>query len=133
MNQYHSHRPRRNRLYRSRDRRLVAGVCGGLAEHFNFSVAGVRLLVILLALVTGPGLFIWLLLYAVMAFMLREQPLERFTSTEQEEFWNLCQSSRPAALATLRRRFEALETRLQRMETIVTRPDFDLRDQYRNL
>ncbi|EKD73688.1 MAG: stress-responsive transcriptional regulator [uncultured bacterium] len=45
------------RLYRSRKWRMIAGVCGGLAEYFNLDPAWIRIIFILLALL-GLGTFI---------------------------------------------------------------------------
>ena len=61
------------RLYRSRTRRMVAGVCGGLAEYFNVDETIVRLGVALMTVVTGfvPGV----LLYFVAAVIMPEGPL----------------------------------------------------------
>lgn len=125
--------PHRNRIYRSRKSRVILGVCGGIAEHFDFPPAAVRLLLVLLALFTGPMLLIWILLYFVAGAMIREAPPEPFETSDQEEFWNTCRTSRPAALRQIHRRYQILDKRLQRMETIVTRPQFDLEDEYRDL
>ena len=43
------------RLYRSRTQRMIAGVCGGMAEYFNMDPTWVRLIAILL-LFLGVGL-----------------------------------------------------------------------------
>lgn len=45
------------RLYRSRNQRVIAGVCGGLAEYFNLDPTWIRLGFILLSLL-GVGLFV---------------------------------------------------------------------------
>ncbi len=45
------------RLFRSRNQRVIAGVCGGLAEYFNLDPTWIRLLFILLSLL-GVGLFV---------------------------------------------------------------------------
>ena len=56
-----------NQLHRSRDRRLVAGVAGGLAESFHLPVWLVRLLFILALLPGGiPGLLIYVVLWVVL-------------------------------------------------------------------
>lgn len=57
------------RLYRSRTDRMVAGVCGGLAQYFNIDVTLVRL-VFLLLLVFGGGGF---LIYIVLAIVVPEE------------------------------------------------------------
>jgi phage shock protein C len=57
------------RLYRSRTDRMVAGVCGGLAQYFDIDVTLVRL-VFLLLLVFGGGGF---LIYIVLAIVVPEE------------------------------------------------------------
>ncbi|HHW26126.1 MAG TPA: PspC domain-containing protein [Firmicutes bacterium] len=56
------------RLYRSTTRRMVAGVCGGLAEYFNIDETIVRLGVALMTVVTGfvPGLVFYFLAAIIM-------------------------------------------------------------------
>ncbi len=53
-------------LRRSRDNRVVAGVCGGLAEFFGISTFWFRL-AFLLALVPGgvPGILVYLLMVMI--------------------------------------------------------------------
>ena len=51
------------RLYRSRTDRKLAGVCGGLAQYFNTDVTLLRVLFVVLALLGGPGLVIYLLMW----------------------------------------------------------------------
>jgi phage shock protein PspC (stress-responsive transcriptional regulator) len=57
----------RPRLRRSRDR-LIAGVCGGLAEWLGWDPTLVRLLYVLgsLASAAFPGLLVYLVLWFVM-------------------------------------------------------------------
>jgi phage shock protein C len=59
------------RLYRSRTNRKLAGVCGGLAQYFNTDVTLIRVLFVVLALLGGPGLVIYLVLWIVVP----EEPL----------------------------------------------------------
>ncbi|WP_244303260.1 ATP-binding protein [Leucobacter coleopterorum] len=49
-------------LTRSRDDRIIAGVCGGLAAHLSLPVVAVRIAVLVLALFGGAGtlLYLWL-------------------------------------------------------------------------
>jgi phage shock protein C len=53
------------RLYRSKTNRMIAGVCGGLAEHFNIDPTIVRIIIIALAIAGGPGILIYILLWIV--------------------------------------------------------------------
>lgn len=58
---------RQNRLVRSADDRVIAGVAGGLAEYFGLKNATVvRLFFVLLALSSGFGGFVYILLWLVM-------------------------------------------------------------------
>jgi phage shock protein C len=61
-------RPVAPSLYRSRTNRVFAGVCGGIAEHFNAEPSAVRLLTVLIAVLTG--LIPVVLLYLVAAIFL---------------------------------------------------------------
>jgi phage shock protein C len=60
-----------DRLYRSRDERVLAGVAGGVAEMLDTDPALVRIAWVLLAFLTG-GLA--LLVYIVMAIVVPERP-----------------------------------------------------------
>ena len=51
-----------NKLYRSRDNRWIAGVCGGLADFFGLSPKVVRIICALLIMVYGSGLIIYIML-----------------------------------------------------------------------
>jgi phage shock protein C len=59
------------RLYRSRTNRKLAGVCGGLAQYFNLDATLIRVLFVVLALLGGPGLVIYLLMW----ILVPEKPL----------------------------------------------------------
>lgn len=52
------------KLYRSRTDRMLGGVCGGLAEYFGIDSMIVRLLALIL-LFTGPGLFVYLVMWII--------------------------------------------------------------------
>ena len=41
------------KLYRSQKQKMIAGICGGLAEYFNIDVSLARLLFVALALLTA--------------------------------------------------------------------------------
>ena len=56
----------RNVLRRSRDNRVIAGVCGGLGEFFGISAIWFRLVFLILALPGGlPGILPYLILWFV--------------------------------------------------------------------
>jgi phage shock protein PspC (stress-responsive transcriptional regulator) len=55
-------------LKRSRDQRIIAGVCGGIAEWLGWSATGVRILYVVLSLLSAafPGILVYLILWIVM-------------------------------------------------------------------
>ena len=60
----------RERLYRSRDDRMLFGVAGGMARYFKVDAAIVRLVWVLLFIAAGAGI----LLYIVAAIVIPEEP-----------------------------------------------------------
>ncbi|MBV8236366.1 MAG: PspC domain-containing protein, partial [Acidimicrobiia bacterium] len=58
-------RTEQRRLYRSTDERIVAGVCGGLAEHLDIDVRAVRIAFAVLAFVGGSGLVLYAAFWAI--------------------------------------------------------------------
>ncbi|MFG1941420.1 PspC domain-containing protein [Nonomuraea sp. NPDC048826] len=57
-------------MYRSREHRMLAGVCGGLADRFGLSPTLVRVLWLILSLFPGP---MWVV-YIVMWILVPEEP-----------------------------------------------------------
>jgi phage shock protein C len=54
------------RLYRSRKDRVIAGVCGGLAEYFNIDPVIMRIIAVILLLPGGlPGIVPYIILWVV--------------------------------------------------------------------
>jgi phage shock protein C len=51
------------RLYRSREERMLAGVCGGLGNYFTVDPTLVRVLFVLFGLVGGGGILAYLILW----------------------------------------------------------------------
>jgi phage shock protein PspC (stress-responsive transcriptional regulator) len=69
----------KNKLYRSDKDRMLFGVCGGLAKYFGIDSSLMRIIVVLLAIVTGG---VGVLIYFIMAFIV---PLEGSTKTTPRE------------------------------------------------
>jgi phage shock protein C len=53
------------RLYRSNEHRMIAGVCGGLAEYFDMDPTIVRLIVVAAALAAGTGVLAYILAWII--------------------------------------------------------------------
>lgn len=64
-------------LYRSRDG-IIAGVCGGIADYFDFSSFWVRFVAVVLLICTG----LWpiVALYVIAALMMKKEPYVRWES-----------------------------------------------------
>ena len=58
----------KNRLYRSSENKMIAGVCGGLAEFFGLDPSLVRLVFVLLALLGGHGLLVYIILWIIVPY-----------------------------------------------------------------
>lgn len=49
------------KLYRSERNRMIAGVCGGLAEYWDIDPTLIRLLWVLVSLVVGSGILLYII------------------------------------------------------------------------
>lgn len=109
-------------LYRSRQGKIF-GVCQGLADYFDLSVGWVRCFVVCAALFTG----FWPIVgaYIVAALMMKFQPVLPLESEADEEFYQSYSTSRPMAIHRLKRTYDDLDRRIQRLESRVTARDYD--------
>ncbi|KTD19578.1 PspC domain-containing protein [Legionella londiniensis] len=53
------------KLYRARQERMIAGVCGGLAHYFSVDPTIVRLIFVAFLLLGGSALLVYLLMWIV--------------------------------------------------------------------
>jgi phage shock protein C len=127
MNQ--SPRTRTGGPYRSRDG-FIFGVCRGLAEHLGFSLVAMRIIVVVGTLFTGiwPGI----VTYIIAALLMKPEPIVPFDSQSDAEFYNSYSASSTMALQRLKDTFDNLDRRIQRMENIVTAPDYDWDERLKN-
>jgi phage shock protein C len=65
------------RLYRSRDDRIVGGVCAGLGDFFGINPVLVRLGFVAAILLGWPGVGILGVAYLVMLIVVPEEPLSQ--------------------------------------------------------
>jgi phage shock protein C len=63
------------RLYRSRKSKVIAGVCGGIAEHFDVDPVIIRIIAVLFLLSAPPAAFI---AYIVCIVIIPFEPFEFF-------------------------------------------------------
>jgi phage shock protein C len=55
-----------NQLKRSKKNRIIAGVCGGIAEYFGVDPTLVRLIWVLITLAWGAGLLLYIIAWLIM-------------------------------------------------------------------
>lgn len=55
-----------SKLHRSQTDKIIAGVCGGLAEYFEIDSTIIRLLFILVLALGGSGIFVYLILWVLL-------------------------------------------------------------------
>ncbi len=108
--------------YRAR-KGWVFGVCGGVADYLGVNPFGVRVVTILATLFT----WFWpmVIAYIVAALLMKPAPAVPLETEEDAEFYNSYTTSRSMALHRLKRTFDNLDRRIQRMEAIVTDKEYD--------
>jgi phage shock protein C len=109
-------------LYRSRQG-VILGVCRGISDYFDFSLVWTRILAVIFLLVSGfwPAMG----LYFIAALLMKPAPVIPIQSEAEQEFYDSYTQSRNGALYRLKRRYQKLEHRIQRMEDKVTSREFD--------
>ncbi|MBW2123031.1 MAG: envelope stress response membrane protein PspC [Deltaproteobacteria bacterium] len=112
----------RTGLYRSRNG-VVLGVCRGVAEYFDFSVAWTRFIAVILLLFSG----FWptTVIYFVAALLMKPEPVIPIETEGEQEFYDSYVHSRRGAVERIKRRYENLERRIRRMEHTVTDKEYD--------
>jgi phage shock protein C len=112
----------RNGLYRSRTG-MILGVCKGIAEYFDLSVTGTRILACIVLVCSG----VWpaVVLYFLAALLMKPEPVLPLKTEEEQEFYDSYASSRRMALHRLKRTYDNLDRRIQRIESVVTSREYD--------
>jgi len=57
-----------NRLYRSSDDKMIAGVCGGLARYLRIDAILVRLFFLVLGIASGVGIPVYLIMWVIVPY-----------------------------------------------------------------
>ena len=109
-------------LYRSRNG-MIFGVCRGIADYLNFSVFWTRVIAV------GFLFFGWFLpatgAYFLAAILMKPEPVRPLDTVEDSEFYNSYAASRTMGLQRIKRAFDRLDRRIQRMENVVTSREYD--------
>jgi phage shock protein C len=126
----YTYSPNPKRLYRSRDK-VIAGVCGGIAERYGWDPTVVRVVFVLIFFFGGGATFP---VYIVMWAITPVAPYRpRSLSPDEERFWRSV-SDRPAeTFSNIRYKFKDMDDRLARMERSVTSEEWKLKREFRDL
>jgi phage shock protein C len=109
-------------LYRSR-RGIIRGVCRGVAEYLDFSVFWTRMIAVSLLIFTGVWPIVGIYLLAML--VMKPEPLVPLETDGEAEFYNSFTNSRSMALQRLKRIYDKIDRRVQRMEDAVTAREYD--------
>ena len=112
----------RGGLYRSRNG-IILGVCRGIAEYFDFSAFWVRAIAV--GLLIFSGFWPVTILYFIAALLKKPEPAIPIDTDEEQEFYDSYVHSRKGATDRLKRRYDSLMRRIQRLEHTVTSKEFD--------
>jgi phage shock protein C len=122
--------PNPKRLYRSREK-VIAGVCGGIAERYGWDPVLVRVIFACLFFFGGGFIFpVYIVIWAITP-MAPYRP--RNLSPDEDRFWRSV-SDRPAeTFSNIRYKFKDMDDRLARMERAVTSEEWRLKREFRDL
>ena len=78
----------KKRLYRSRSKKMISGVCGGLEDYLGIDVTIIRLVWVVFSIMSGAFLLPGLIVYIVATVIIPEDPAENDNWTENgENMW----------------------------------------------
>ena len=120
----------RHRLWRDRDRGIIAGVCAGIADYLGIEPIVLRLVAVLCLIFFFPPTIV---VYLILAIVLRPKPPALYASADEEAFWRGVGTAPADTLNSVKRKFADLEARLGQMESQVASGDFELHRRFRDL
>lgn len=118
------------RFTRNRDKAMIGGVCAGLADYFGFNLCATRALTVVSLLMAMP---LTLMVYFGMVFLVPASSGASADPGRDEGFRKAVRSDPGKTLHDVKRRFQALDNRLARLERYVTSPRFDLDREFEKL
>lgn len=117
----------RGTVYRSSTDKVAAGVCGGLAAHFDISATWLRVGFVVSCLFSFP---LPLILYVVCIFVMpKEGSSNRRSHTNAPPKYR----SRDEALSHLCHEFDGIEGRIRELEDHVTSKEYVLKRKFDDL
>lgn len=119
-----------NRFIRSSDRSVLGGVCAGLADYFGFNLKVTRVLAVIGFLMNPP---LAALAYIALVLLIPAKPTPKADPKVDPEFKRSLRSSPAQTMSDVRRRFQALNRRLARLEKYVTSTRYELDREFKGL
>lgn len=117
-------------MYRIPERGVIAGVCAGVAEYFDWNVKLLRALLVVIFIFSG--VFPILVIYAALWYAMDPAPAGYAGPTDSASPPS-GGPSRPPTMSEVRARFERLDARLRGIEECVTDREFELRRELKKL
>ena len=125
----YTYSPNPKRLYRSRDK-VIAGVCGGLAERYGWDPVVVRVIFVVLFFTVGFILPVYIVMWAITPTAPYRR---RDLSPDEERFWRSVSDRPGETFSNLRYKFKDMDDRLAKMERSVTSEEWKLKREFRDL
>ncbi len=116
----------RHRLYRNRERGLIAGVCAGISDWTGFNLTALRVIVVLLAI---PFTAVIVIGYLALALLLPVKPADLYEDEDHERFWAETRRAPVDSVSSLNQRFQRLDERLQKLEKWLTSRQYRIRSE----
>jgi len=118
------------RFYRSADKAVLGGVCGGLSEYFGFSLKVTRVLAVVGFLINPP---LAGLAYLAVVILVPARSINVSKPKVDPAFRKSLRSAPAQTMHDVRRRFGALDRRLAKLEKYVTSSRYNLDREFRDL
>lgn len=113
-----------HRLFRDKQHAMIAGVCAGIADYFDFNRKGVRVAAVLV-LLFPPFIPFVVISYIALAVLLPVKPPNLYADEKQAVFWRGVSNAPADVFGSLSHRFRELNLRLEKMEAFVTSREFE--------
>jgi phage shock protein C len=127
----YTYSPNPKRLYRSRDK-VIAGVCGGIAERMGWDPTIVRIAFAVLFF-TGILSAVFIVYIVIWAITPVAPYRPRNLSPDEDRFWRSVSDRPVETFSNLRYKFKDMDDRLARMERSVTSEEWKLKREFRDL
>ena len=122
-------------LRRIPQRGIIAGVCAGIADYFDWNLKLLRAVLVIGFLVSGffPIVIVYCVLWYVMDPVEGDLPSDRYSGGGGDPYSPASGGARRPTMAEVQMRFERLDSRLREIEECVTDKEFELRRELKKL